>query len=403
MSQTSFLDVLSSVEKRNAIPERVEVEKKETKKSVIDFAKKLTGEPITSYFRLTGFAQFEFDLLVRLLSDEVSPHRGKERAVNEFRDQLFLLMNFLHDGSTTLTHILASSYYQTKNSTVKLLHSIVSDIKEPLTHLFLTFRENRLIDMNDVAIVLDCTVLPINRPGGSLMNGKKFYSGKHHIYCVKVEVGVNPAVGTACTISSVHTGSTHDFTVFKEHYPLFKDQLKGSKILADSAYIGAKPELDAIITKPVDALTIEYLKRQKAKNIANEQYRVRMKNRLNPSQVPSPRLTILPIQADNDSDESQDPKDVQIQENITKEMKKKVSLEEKEERDKKIEKESEMTNKERKDTRDQHSWYIPNQWKSTRLFRSTPSSSASSSTILSNALSQQPTQTPLQALLKEKH
>ncbi|KAH7815639.1 putative DDE superfamily endonuclease [Monocercomonoides exilis] len=105
--------------------------------------------------------------------------------------------------------------------------------------------------MNDVAIVLDCTVLPINKPGGSLMNCKKFYSGKHHIYCVNVEVGVNPAVGTACTISFVHTGSTHDFTVFKEHCPLFKDQLKGSKIQADSAYIGAKPELDAIITQLV--------------------------------------------------------------------------------------------------------------------------------------------------------
>ncbi|KAH7826392.1 putative DDE superfamily endonuclease [Monocercomonoides exilis] len=105
--------------------------------------------------------------------------------------------------------------------------------------------------MKEVGIVLDCTVIPTNRPGGRLEFGKKYYSGKHHIYCVKVEVGVNPKVGTASTISSIYSGSTHDFTIFKEHYPTFVQKLGGAKILADSAFKGAKPELGAIITKPV--------------------------------------------------------------------------------------------------------------------------------------------------------
>ncbi|KAH7825432.1 putative DDE superfamily endonuclease [Monocercomonoides exilis] len=105
--------------------------------------------------------------------------------------------------------------------------------------------------MRDVGVVVDCTVLPINRPAGSLQFGTKFFSGKHHIYCVKAEVGVYPRTGTASTVSSIHTGSTHDFSIFKEHFPQFKAQLGGSKVLADSAYIGARADLDAYITKPV--------------------------------------------------------------------------------------------------------------------------------------------------------
>ncbi|KAH7832126.1 putative DDE superfamily endonuclease [Monocercomonoides exilis] len=105
--------------------------------------------------------------------------------------------------------------------------------------------------MKEVGIVLDCTVIPTKRPGGRLEFVKKHLSRKHHIYCVKEEVRVNSKVGTARTISSIYSGSTHDFTIFKEHYHTFVQKLGGAKILADSAFIGAKPELGAIITKPI--------------------------------------------------------------------------------------------------------------------------------------------------------
>ncbi|KAH7826310.1 putative DDE superfamily endonuclease [Monocercomonoides exilis] len=108
-----------------------------------------------------------------------------------------------------------------------------------------------LDDMKNDGVVVDCTVIPINRPAGRLEFGEKYYSGKHHIYCVKIEVGVNPRIGTACTLSSVNTGSTHDFNIFKDHYPQFQALLGGSKVLADSAFIGARAEIDAIISKPV--------------------------------------------------------------------------------------------------------------------------------------------------------
>ncbi|KAH7817560.1 putative DDE superfamily endonuclease [Monocercomonoides exilis] len=105
--------------------------------------------------------------------------------------------------------------------------------------------------MKDVGVVVDCTVIHINLPAGRLEFGEKYFSGKHHIYCVKIEVGVNPRIGTACTLSSVNTGSTHDFNIFKDLYPQFQALLGGSKVLADSAFIGARAEIDAIISKPV--------------------------------------------------------------------------------------------------------------------------------------------------------
>ncbi|KAH7829115.1 putative DDE superfamily endonuclease [Monocercomonoides exilis] len=97
---------------------------------------------------------------------------------------------------------------------------------------------------------MGCAIVPINRPSGKLADGMKFFSGKHHSYCVKVEIGVNPKNGLASTISDFYPGSVHDYEIFKNHYPTFSQHLKGSKIMADSAYMGAKAELGAIVTKP---------------------------------------------------------------------------------------------------------------------------------------------------------
>ncbi|KAH7831302.1 putative DDE superfamily endonuclease [Monocercomonoides exilis] len=251
MLQSPLLDVLECVERRNAIPEHFESTKRKENLSLIECAYKDVKDPSRAFFRLTGFVRSEFDMLLRLLPDDSLPHRGKAKAINTLEEQLFLLLNVLHHGSCTLTNILASKKLHSQSATVRLLHSIVSRLRAPLADLFLSFRKDRIESMKDVGIVLDCTVIPTNRPGGRLEYGKKFFSGKHHIYCVKAEVGVNPKVGRASTISAIYSGSTHDYVIFKEHYPLFESKLEGSKIQVDSAYIGARPDLDVIITKPV--------------------------------------------------------------------------------------------------------------------------------------------------------
>eukprot|EP00770_Monocercomonoides_exilis_P015973 MONOS_15924.1-p1 / transcript=MONOS_15924.1 / gene=MONOS_15924 / organism=Monocercomonoides_exilis_PA203 / gene_product=unspecified product / transcript_product=unspecified product / location=Mono_scaffold01409:8429-9705(-) / protein_length=291 / sequence_SO=supercontig / SO=protein_coding / is_pseudo=false len=251
MSQNPLLSILEHLEQRNAIPNQYHDEEDSVPRSIIDLALKKYEDPSIAFFRLTGFARSEFNILLCLLSDYSHPQRGRTKAINTLEEQLFLLLNFLHHGSCTLTHLLAKPRHSSQTSTVRLLHSSVEKLKNQLSQLFISFRPERITGFENVGVVVDCTVIPINRPGGKLEYGKKYFSGKHHMYCVKSEVGVNPRLGTVSTVSSVYTGSTHDFTIFKDHYPTFQSQLGGAKILADSAYIGAKPELEAIITKPV--------------------------------------------------------------------------------------------------------------------------------------------------------
>ncbi|KAH7817337.1 putative DDE superfamily endonuclease [Monocercomonoides exilis] len=105
--------------------------------------------------------------------------------------------------------------------------------------------------MKEICLVVDCTVIPTNRSRGRQEFLKKYFSGMHHIFCVKAEVEVYPRIGTASTISSIYTKSTHDFTIFKDHNRIFVPKLGKSKILADSAFIGARTDIDAIVTDPV--------------------------------------------------------------------------------------------------------------------------------------------------------
>ncbi|KAH7815635.1 putative DDE superfamily endonuclease [Monocercomonoides exilis] len=243
---------------------------------------------------------------------------------------------------------------------------------------------DRIRGTEEVALVFDCSVFPVNKTGKEFNCGSDCFSGKHKIYCVKVEVGVNPKTGTASTVSKVHGGAVHDYVVFREHYSQFAARLDGGKIMADSAYVGAKSELGAIITKPVGTpelaahrvnverffgrlktlFTIfrrpwplkissiaEYFyvaccltnyhilqnplseadfeanqlflsdliakveeKRQK-KELANEKYRARLLNRLNPSSIPTSRVTSLHALEDSDVSTEQE---IQINEKNSK-------------------------------------------------------------------------------------
>ncbi|KAH7822590.1 putative DDE superfamily endonuclease [Monocercomonoides exilis] len=334
--------------------------------------------------------------------------------------------------------------------------------------------------MKDVGIVLDCTVIPICRPGGKLKEGKKFYSGKHHYYCVKVEVGVNPRMGTASTISEVYTGSTHDYSVFKEHYPKFQDKMEGSKILADSAYVGARPELGAVISKPVgtkeisskrviverffgrlktlfsvfrhpwpfdvekigeyffvaccltnyhilqnpltkkdeeanqrflDSLVYDYLQKKEAKRIANERYNTKIKNKLNPGNMPAPRISSLGTQR-----EGQTQNLVSIDHAISRREEEREQLESlrEEERVCLLEREREREIPDTQSTDHSLDWFLPGQWKSTNIFllsSSAPfpvfptSSSSSSSASASSSSATHNTQilSPLQLLLNQRN
>ncbi|KAH7826508.1 uncharacterized protein MONOS_11258 [Monocercomonoides exilis] len=72
--------------------------------------------------------------------------------------------------------------------------------------------------------------------------------------------------------------------------------MEGSKILADSAYVGARPELGAIISEPDGTKEISSKMKKEAKRIANERYNTRIKDKLNPGNMPAHRISSLGAQ-----------------------------------------------------------------------------------------------------------
>ncbi|KAH7822208.1 putative DDE superfamily endonuclease [Monocercomonoides exilis] len=331
--------------------------------------------------------------------DDSLPHRGKAKAINTLEEQLFLLLNVLHHGSCTLTNILASKKLDSQSAIVRLLHSIVSRLRSPLADLFLSFRKDRIESMKDVGIVLDCTVIPTNRPGGRLEYGKKFFSGKHHIYCVKAEVGVNPKVGTASTISAIYSGSTHDYVILKEHYPLFESKLEGSKILADSAYIGARPNLDAIITKPVGTQKLA------SHRVIVERFFGRMKTLF--SIFRKPWIFEIDRIADYFNVAcyiSQNEKEGALKKKCEEEKKEKRKIEEKEEKDRNETKRIDLEENDSDEDDNSMAWCLPGQWKSIQHSSASSSSPFPSTPRSSEAeKAKRITPSPLRLLLEQRN
>ncbi|ETP53415.1 hypothetical protein F442_01678 [Phytophthora nicotianae P10297] len=73
------------------------------------------------------------------------------------------------------------------------------------------------------------------RPGGSIAENGKFYSGKHGLYGLKVEVSVDKR-GFAINCSQHAPGATHDITIFKgnkEFHNVKMKKLPGDEMLPD--------------------------------------------------------------------------------------------------------------------------------------------------------------------------
>ncbi|KAH7821277.1 uncharacterized protein MONOS_8985 [Monocercomonoides exilis] len=195
ISKLQTLEVLERAEKRITLPTHKPITPEEKINSLIEKVCQKSEDSIHGFFRLTGFTRTEFDMLLLLLDYELPPHRGKQKAIQNIDEQLFILLIFLHLGSTSMTELLTYPFYKSHSSVTQLLHSIVGNIKDTLVNLLLIFRKDRIKELQEVGLIMDCTIVPINRPSGKLADGMKFLSGKHYSYCVKVEIGVNPKNG----------------------------------------------------------------------------------------------------------------------------------------------------------------------------------------------------------------
>jgi hypothetical protein len=62
---------------------------------------------------------------------------------------------------------------------------------------------------SDYGLIVDATVHKRGRPAGEFAEVKLFFSGKHHIYCLKSQVATNQE-GIAIHVVARVPGSVHD-------------------------------------------------------------------------------------------------------------------------------------------------------------------------------------------------
>ena len=60
--------------------------------------------------------------------------------------------------------------------------------------------------------ITDATVIQVNKPGGDHLESRAYFSGKHKLYCLKVEASVYPN-GEACNWTAPAPGADRHYHV----------------------------------------------------------------------------------------------------------------------------------------------------------------------------------------------
>jgi DDE superfamily endonuclease/Helix-turn-helix of DDE superfamily endonuclease len=91
-------------------------------------------------------------------------------------------------------------------------------------------------------VILDGTVLRIDRVGMASGQDRPYYSGKHKAHGVNVQVIADPA-GRLVWVSPALPGSCHDIAAAREHGILDAIDTAGIHAVADTGYQGAGPNV----------------------------------------------------------------------------------------------------------------------------------------------------------------
>jgi hypothetical protein len=125
-------------------------------------------------------------------------------------------------------------------------------------------------------VILDGTLLRIDRVGMTGGRDRVYYSGKHKCHGVNVQVIAEPA-GRLVWISPTLPGSRHDMGAAREHGIIDALNQAGVRTIADRAYQGGGPAIEVPQRRlRVDADTGRYRrlsKNQKAVNVAHARQR----------------------------------------------------------------------------------------------------------------------------------
>ena len=154
-----------------------------------------------------GMNKRVFRLVVSAVDDVPLARRGRRAFVFSHEERILFLHVYLAFGVDVLAMLLTPRV-KTKCEIHRIAKGVCEMNVGRLRGLFVVGRNEWRSDTNNVGYVIDCTVVQVKRPGVSFEEAKLWFSGKHHIYCVKKEVVVNSRTGTAAFVSTWRPGSS---------------------------------------------------------------------------------------------------------------------------------------------------------------------------------------------------
>lgn len=198
--------------------------------------RRLTGVTVATFDRMLGQLQAPWDAAQR---QKRKPGRPWETGGLE--DHLLVMLVYYR---CYVTQEFLGHLYRVDRSAIC---RAIKRIEAHAAPLFAVRRLPRISRPEAMALIVDCTEQPIQRPGRDAVQ-KAHYSGKKKRHTLKTEIIVT-ATGRIAALSPSHPGSHHDLAIRRKGPAL----PKRARLYADSAYQGydrEHPNLDTPYKKP---------------------------------------------------------------------------------------------------------------------------------------------------------
>lgn len=187
---------------------------------------------------MCNFNASEFEFLWQLLESFVLQNynsgRGKKCHVTG-KDMLFMLLTVMKHGGHW---DILGRVFKIKGPTFeRMITKFIRLVSDHIYKIFVTdmVSESTMSDFNatgkrfsnfpEALYAVDVTFQQSFRPSGSIQEGKLYFSGKHKLYGLKVEVAVLPN-GLAISCSPHYPGSVSDFEIVQRQRELHEKLLK---------------------------------------------------------------------------------------------------------------------------------------------------------------------------------
>ncbi|ELP86300.1 hypothetical protein EIN_014230 [Entamoeba invadens IP1] len=208
-------------------------------------------------FTFLGLNPLVFLMIRPVVSDLYVDKRGKKSFFYNPDDRILLLYLFFKYDKLRIIRDLCLPFVKTNEQIEREIIISSKLFLQIMRDSFITFKGENLLNTN-VSAIIDCTMVPCNRPSTDFASSMIFYSGKYKAYCIKKEVIVNAESGTAAFVSQGKPGAQHGMKLLKETAQEISHMLGGKKMIGDKGYKG----IDAYVPNSFIPTTSPFLEKR---------------------------------------------------------------------------------------------------------------------------------------------